>query len=123
MAAVLSNTIGLLVLPKDDKQIQDYDGTLAHAQAGYKNAQEVIRFMDTKISIITGFITVSLGLPLLVMRLLTERDKNGFLSLEGMVAQSPWWCVASLVLLLLGFGSGVIPFWSALRGLLPRSPA
>jgi len=42
--------------------------TLAHAKAGYKNAQEVIKFVDTKAAVITGLSTVTAGFLLATLK-------------------------------------------------------
>ncbi len=101
----------------------EFPETVEHARAGYANAQDVIKFIDTKSGVVTGLITVMLGLPFVVIQWLAEQGDDAMLSLRRISEQSPVWSCASLVVLVLGLFSGLIALWSALHGLLPRSPA
>jgi hypothetical protein len=46
----------------------------AHARAAYANAQEIIRFVDTKTSVLTGIITVTTGVPLVIFKYALTRN-------------------------------------------------
>lgn len=39
----------------------DWSGTLEHAKAGYQNAQDIIKFIDTKTGAVTGLSTLIIG--------------------------------------------------------------
>jgi hypothetical protein len=47
---------------------------VAHARAAYANAQEIIRFVDTKTSVLTGIITVTTGVPLVIFKYVLTRN-------------------------------------------------
>ena len=51
-------------LPAASTETQiDWDTTLAHAKSGYSNAQEVIRFVDTKTGVMTGLVSITTAAP------------------------------------------------------------
>src|SRR5262249_8325550 len=48
--------------------------TLSHAKAGYQNAQDVIKFVDTKTAVITGLSTVTAGFLFATLKWSIESD-------------------------------------------------
>jgi hypothetical protein len=50
------------------------EDTLAHAKAGYQNAQEVIKFVDTKTAVVIGLSTLTGGFLLAVLKWSIESD-------------------------------------------------
>ena len=50
--------------------------TLDHAKDGYRNAQEVIKFIDTKTAVVTGLSTLLGGFLLLVLKWSVELNGN-----------------------------------------------
>lgn len=110
-------------VPHNEEQVPEYAETVAHARAGYSNAQDIIKFIDTKSGVVTGLVTVSLGLPFLVIQWLAEQETDAFLNLEQIAKRSQWLAGISMALLILGIGAGLFALLKSLSGLLPRSPA
>src|SRR4051794_8119336 len=55
--------------------------TLQHAKDGYKNSQEVIRFVDTKTAVITGLSTLIAGSLVAILKWSIESDAEANLQL------------------------------------------
>ena len=86
-------------------QPENFEETLAHARAGYANAQDIIKFIDTKIAVVTSLITVSLGLPFLFIQWLGAQREASFLSLQDISEQSPISSALALFVVIVGIGS------------------
>lgn len=55
---------------------EKFERTLEHLKAGYSNAQEIIRFVDTKTSFLTGAATLTTGFILEAARQYAEMSGN-----------------------------------------------
>jgi hypothetical protein len=96
--------------------------TIAHAKAGYANAQEVIRFLDTKAGALVGVVSLAIGLPLLVGQWwLAVPDTSPF-SVRGLTRNAPLCCDVAIVLTLAGVAAGTAGVLALLRGLNARHP-
>lgn len=105
-----------------DPAAVDFRLTLDHAAKGHANAQDVIKFVDTKTGILTGLVAVTTGLPLALLQWSAALDPKLAASLPVFRAAHPM-CFSfmsySLALaMLLGGGSAV----SAIHGLMARNP-
>jgi hypothetical protein len=108
---------------RSDNSFDQKANALAHAKEGYMNAQAVIRFIDTKCSVVTGLVTLSLGIPWVVVRWLAEQKPGDLLNLQDITARSPFYCTVALALVVLGGGAGLLSLVNALNGLQARRPA
>jgi hypothetical protein len=94
-----------------------------HAKAGYANAQEVVRFVDSKTAILTGVVTVTTGIPFALFQFIisTETERAGRL-LEIYRSCGP--VTLALTLAPIGFGimAGTLSLLSSTNGLMSRQP-
>lgn len=92
--------------------------TIEQARAGYHNGQEIIRFIDTKSSFITGASTVSIGFVLNALKeyiQLPSALRNNFDSCPVMI----FW-ITSLAIISLFVG--VLCLWQSIMSLVGRPP-
>jgi hypothetical protein len=92
---------------------------LDHAKAGYTNAQETIRFIDTKTGILTGVLLVTTGLPFVFLNFLCSDE--GKPAKEYLLAHG-WTARTMGFFFLLGLLCGILSLMSATNGLMARSP-
>ncbi len=102
-----------------------WDENIAHARAAYANAQEVIRVIDTKTSVMTGLIVVTTGFPLVVFEYLLTRDlkeKTPFIQWSNQISfhHCDWLLSAALILLLLALAFGLLALLASTNGLMSR---
>src|ERR1044071_91450 len=50
------------------------EDTLLHAKEGYRNTQDVIKFVDTKTAVVTGLSTLAAGALVTVVKWVIEAD-------------------------------------------------
>ena len=101
------------------------DENLAHGKACYQNAQEVIRFVDSKTGVMTGVVTVTTGIPLAVFHFILSGKSDEAATIWAWIDQggAPRWLVGlSASFLLLGFICGVWSLVAATSGLMARRP-
>lgn len=67
-----------------------FDTTIEHAKEGYKNAQEVIKFVDTKTAVVTGLSTLIGGSLVAVLKWSVESEKNSHATLQHLAEYHPW---------------------------------
>ena len=67
---------------------RNFDLTHEHARIGYQNAQEAIRFVDAKTSIMTGLVIVTTGVPFLVLQWLLNKDNSASAALFTWLRQA-----------------------------------
>jgi hypothetical protein len=95
---------------------------ILHAKDGYKNAQEIIRFIDTKASFFAGSAIVLLGFTMQLLKQYFELPASLKAQLEAVADVHPicfcclTWIIASSML------SGVLSVWSSLFCLVGRPP-
>jgi hypothetical protein len=68
---------------------EEFARTLAHAQAGYENAQNVIKAVDTKTTIVTGLSTLTAGFLIALIKWSIELDHTSPANLQRVVAVFP----------------------------------
>ncbi len=68
---------------------EDFIRTLAHAQTGYENAQNVIKAIDTKTTIVTGLSTLAAGFLIALIKWSIELDDTSPANLEQVVTAFP----------------------------------
>lgn len=99
--------------------------TLEHARNGYANAQETVRFVDTKSGVMTGIVTITTGLPLVLVQWLLSPDNtiSGPIS-QGIPASQicAWLAGAAIVCGLGGIFFGSLSLISSTGGLMARMP-
>ena len=96
--------------------------TIEHAKAGYANAQDVIRFLDTKTGAVMGLVTLSIGLPMLFGQWLAGLGEGSQFSLRALMAGSRLLCEISAGIAGLGFTAGAVALLYCLHGLNARTP-
>ncbi len=109
--------------PKVEKQ--DWENNLAHARALYANAQEVIRFVDTKTSVLTGILTVTTGIPLALLPYVLVRKSDESSALVQWYSgggHGKMVVIAAIVTTLLGFCCGIFSLLASTNGLMSRVP-
>jgi hypothetical protein len=65
------------------------DEALAHAKEGYKNAQDVIKFVDTKTAVVTGLSTVIGGALVGVLKWAIESEKDTHATITELALYHP----------------------------------
>lgn len=59
-----------------DSEKEIYTVNLEHAKAGYANAQEIVKFVDSKTGILTGIVTATTAIPFALLNLLISSDSD-----------------------------------------------
>jgi hypothetical protein len=108
------------------EELYDLNENLAHARASYANAQDVIKFVDTKTGILTGVLTITTGIPLAVFHFIISHKSDEATTINYWLHESG--CVARILLyvsaiaMCVGFTFGVISLLAATSGLMARRP-
>ncbi len=89
-------------------------------KAGYANAQDVIKFIDTKASIATGLITLAIGASLLVTQWLAEREATSHFCPNVVATRSPTLWLLAQMFLVVGTGAGALALHWAIATIRPR---
>ncbi len=92
---------------------------LEHAKTGYANAQDTIKFIDTKTGIMTGVLVITTGLPFLLINFLASDEGKDLKEFLFVHPKSTW---AIAVTLLLGLLFGTLSLMSSTNGLMARTP-
>jgi hypothetical protein len=99
--------------------------TLAHAKAGYQNAQEVIKFVDTKTAVVTGLSTVTAGFLLAVLKWSIEADGVSRPDLNQLTAGHSCTAVSFYIFVVLSFVCALAclaaAVWSVIARARPRN--
>jgi hypothetical protein len=110
----------------NNREQDGLDDNLIHARAAYANAQDVIKFVDTKTTVLTGIVTITTGIPLVILRyVLLEKPGQSLPVMD--------WCAhagifahcaifAAIVLLAVGFACGLASLLASTNGLMARTP-
>ena len=61
-------------MSNSEKEI--YNSNLEHAKDAYANAQETVKFVDSKTGILTGIVTATTAIPFALLNLLISSDSN-----------------------------------------------
>lgn len=78
----------------------DFVRTLAHAQAGYENAQNVVKAIDTKTTIVTGLSTLAGGFLIALIKWSIELADTSPANLQRVIAAFPR--LSTLLLIFIG---------------------
>ena len=95
--------------------------TLGHVKVGYQNAQDVIKFVDTKTAVVTGLSTVLGGFLLIVLKWSVELDGASRPNLEQLTAAKPWIAIWFYLLVLISLGSAVVCLSAAVWSVIARA--
>lgn len=91
---------------------------LEQAKTGYKNAQELIRFVDSKATYLTGGTTLSLGFVLQAVKQFTQLPDGVSQSLDA----HPYLMLILKVVAVLSLLVGALCLWSCILSLVGRPP-
>src|SRR5205823_494545 len=95
-------------------------------RTAYANAQDVIKFVDTKTGVMTGVLTLTTGIPLAVFHFVVSNNSNEaaaifrWLHESGVIAKILVYI--SAVAMCAGFIFGVVSLLAATSGLMARRP-
>jgi hypothetical protein len=110
----------------NDREGQSLEDNLLHARAAYANAQDVIKFVDTKTTVLTGIVTITTGIPLVILRYLLLEKAGQTVALFDWYYRTArlgrYALIASVVLLASGFACGLASLLASTNGLMARTP-
>lgn len=95
--------------------------TLDHTKAGYQNAQDVIKFVDTKTAFVTGLSTVLGGFLLIVLKWSVELDGTSRPNLEQITSAHPCVAVWFYFFLMTSLSSAVVCLCAAVWSVIARA--
>jgi hypothetical protein len=95
---------------------------IEQAKIGYKNAQELIRFIDTKSSFLTGGSVVCLGFAFQLLKYFRELPTQQQVQLTKFFHDCPVCSVCMQTLGVLSLLCGVLCVWSCVFSLVGRNP-
>lgn len=94
-----------------------------HARAAYANAQETVRFVDSKTGILTGVLTLTTGLPFALIQFVISSDSDRAGKLIDWYGNcGPVATLVTTLPLLLGMLFGTMSLLSSTNGLMARHP-
>ena len=99
---------------------------IEHAKAAYDNAQDVIKFVDTKTGVMTGVLTITTGIPLAVFHFVVSHKSDEAATIFRWLYESGrisaiLTCVSAAAMCF-GFVFGVASLLAATSGLMARRP-
>lgn len=97
--------------------------TLDHVKVAYANAQETIRFIDTKAGALTGLLTLAVGLPIWVVQWLSEQQAEDAALHVGLDKCEPYILIIGFLAWSCGIMAGVISLWLVLDCISARLPS
>ena len=106
----------------DNSSCRDISLAIAHAKEGYKNAQETIRFIDTKSGFLAGMTVLAIGATLDLAKRYLEFPLETKRQLEAIAANHPNCTFAVGVFATLSLVAGVWSLWSSALSLVGRPP-
>ncbi len=95
---------------------------IAHAKDGYKNAQDIIRFIDTKSTYFAGASVVLLGFTLQLIKQYFELPANFQEQLKNAADSHPFCILVIDALAALSLLAGALCIWSCVLSLVGRPP-
>lgn len=109
--------------PDDRSSNEPLAGGIKHAEASYKNAQDVIKFIDTKAGVIAGFAFIGIGVILQGIKTLLNLNEEMQTQIVEMSKLHPAYviilCGASLLSIILG----LLCIWYVVRCVTARPPS
>jgi hypothetical protein len=120
---ILFSPVQLHEAPRDSGDRDDpvLVRTLDHAKVGYQNAQDVIKFVDTKTAVVTGLSTVLGGFLLVVLKWSVELDGVSRPNLKQLTAASPCIAIWFYLLVLISLGSAIACLTAAVWSVIARA--
>lgn len=106
--------------PEEGPDKEKEKRTIDHAIAGYKNGQDVIRFLDTKNGVVTTLCVAVMGFEIQAVKTLIglpTLQKNAMLE-----AIHPWMLAVVTVLAIAGLVAPVVVLTCCVRSVLARPP-
>ncbi len=101
-----------------------WEVNVAHARAAYANAQEIIRFVDTKTSVLTGIITVTTGVPLVIFKYALTRNSAEAAPVINWYNHAPQFpknlVFVAAITLAIAFVFGIFSLLASTNGLMSR---
>jgi hypothetical protein len=95
---------------------------LEHVRLAYANTQEIIKFVDAKIGVLIGLITLTTAVPLLIFQWVAGRDSALIFSVQDFTRQSCLACELFIISGLVGTALGGLGVFFAMQGLIARQP-
>lgn len=106
----------------DEHSDSRLDSSIDHARSSFDNAQDVIKFIDTKTAIVTGLNSILTGIPFLLFEWLFNQSTYSPLSFDSLTKSSPELMFASAVCGFLGLTTGILSLVFAIQALTARGP-
>ncbi|MFL6519705.1 MAG: hypothetical protein ACJ8NS_05750 [Chthoniobacterales bacterium] len=101
-----------------------WEVNVAHARAAYANTQEIIRFIDTKTSVLTGIVTVTTGVPLVMFKYALTRNSAEAAPVISWYNHAPQFSkdlvFAAAIPLAVAFVFGLFSLLASTNGLMSR---
>jgi hypothetical protein len=118
LSAEGAGSIPVRIEDTDDSLIRD---TLDHAKDGYRNAQEVIKFVDTKTAVVTGLSTVLAGFLVLVLKWSVELSGNFKPNLGQLTSAHPCLSACLYFLVLVSLTAAIVCLCAAVWSVIARA--
>jgi hypothetical protein len=110
----------------NNREQDTLEDNLIHARASYANAQDVIKFVDTKTTVLTGIVTITTGIPLVILRYVLLEKAAQSLAVTQWYSRAPtlgrYAFIAAVILLAIGFVFGLLSLLASTNGLMARTP-
>lgn len=95
---------------------------LEHAKEGYKNAQEIIRFVDTKVGVFTGFAVLGIGFVLQILKEFFSLPDSIRIQILSIFPEHQIWLYMILLILAGSLFCGIYSLWHGIAALVARPP-
>lgn len=105
---------------RQDSANSRVDDTLAHAKEGYKNSQDVIKFVDTKTAVITGLNTLIGGSLVALLKWSMESEKDSHATLPELASVHPCMVVWFYLLVIGCFIAALVCITAAIWSVIAR---
>lgn len=107
------------------EELSGFELSLEQAKSGYQNAQETVRFVDTKTGVMTGIVTVTTGIPFVLLQWLLSKDNplSEYLATQfAHLHYGTWFVAIGGIFAVLGVFLGILSLISSTSGLMARTP-
>lgn len=112
-----------MTAPETDLELERFTLNLEHARAAYVNAQETVRFVDSKTGVLTGVLTVTTGLPFALIQFIGSSDSGRAGKLIDWYGNcGVFAALVTSIPLLAGMFFGTMSLLSSTNGLMARHP-
>jgi hypothetical protein len=101
--------------PDGQEPSRSLESTLKHAETGYRNAQDIIKFLDAKAGVTAGFAFLGIGFVLQVIKEIVEAKDSVETAITTIFGKDSFpTCVISAATILSLF-AGVVCIWCVVR--------